>query len=377
MKHRPRAPRRLSRRRSSAAITAALLLGLAACGGDTATSTSGSGADAADVEDFGLGADVLEAAREEGELSYVGSTLQAETGERIQTIMRDTYGIEVTITPLRAAETLERLRTEERAGNRTIDVVGLGVQYGAVMKEEGLSEAFQPEGFPEFFVDAAEYDEEGYWYPFQLTLYGVAVNSAQMDPSDISSWDSLADGSVSEPMVIADPSIGSGGFTWSVAMQEDAEFGPDYLEELGGQDNLQLGPVHADNVARLARGDVAAYFPFGAFSLAELQGSAADDVELVYPGGIPYVGPINLSLTKDAPHHNAAQVFMSFLMSEEGQTLIAEGGQTPTRTDIEVPDERYHLATYDRVIETNLEAVLENHENVEEFSQQYFGGAGN
>ncbi|SCG77961.1 ABC transporter substrate-binding protein [Micromonospora inositola] len=362
-----------NRRRAAALVLAVVLAGALAACGDDAKSGAGSAGTSSQADDFGLGADVLAKARDEGSVNHVGSTLNPDIAKQMQNIMKDRYGIKLSITPLRAAETLERLRAEQRAGNRTVDTVGLGVQYGEIMKKEGLSEAFKPTGFPGFLTKAAEFDEDGFWYPFQLTLYGVAVNKSKLDPSKVSDWWSLADGSITEPVIFADPLLGSGGFTWAVAMEGEEKYGASYLNTLGERSNVQLGPVHADNVARLVRGDVAAYFPFGAFSIGEIKGSGRDRVELVFPGGKPYIGPANLSMTKGAPHANAAKVWMSFLMSEEGQTLVAKGGLTPARSNIKVPDPKSDMAHYTEVIETRLDNVIANHEQVEAFSQKYFG----
>lgn len=41
-----------------------------------------------------------------------------------------------------------------------------------------------------------------------------------------------------------------------------------------------------------------------------------------------------LFITKEAPHPNAARVFLDFLLSKEGQTAIAEGGLPSIRTDL-------------------------------------------
>lgn len=351
-------------------LAAAIALALTACGGNSGASAESNGTPA---DDFGLGQDVLAKAKDEGTVNYAGSTLSPDISKKMQKILKDEYGIKLTVTPLKAAQALERLRSEARAGNRVLDTVGLGVQYGEVMKKEGLSEPFKPTGFPDFMSPATEFDAEGYWYPFQVGLYGVAVNKKLLDPSKVTSWKSLSDGSVDKSLVMADPSVGSGGFTWAVAMEGEPGYGDSYLTTLGDRPNLQMGPVHADNVARLARGDVAAYFPFSAYSLHEIQGSAKNDIELVYPGNTPYIAPINLSLVKQAPHPNAARVWVSFLMSDAGQKLVAEGGQTPVRKGVTVPDPKFDLAKYPEVVETRLADVIAKQDQVESFSQQFFG----
>lgn len=323
-------------------------------------------------DDFGLGGNVLAQAREEGTVNLGGPTFDPAFVEVVQEIMLDRYGIEVTATPLRAGQAVERVRTEQSSGNAFIDVLGLGAQYGEVVKSEGLSQPFKPEGFPDLLVPEAEFDEEGYWYPFSLTPMGVAVNRSVIDPALIQDWWSLADGSIDETMVLADPALGAAGFTWSVSMEADSEYGEPFLSELGTRPNLQLGPVHADTVARLVRGDIGAYFPFGAYSLSELVGNSADEIELVYPGDSPYLVPVNLMLLASAPHPNAAKVFISFLMSEEGQTLASQDNPIPSRRGIAVADPKFNMQLYGDVIGTSIASVLARQGEIEAFAEKYF-----
>lgn len=39
-------------------------------------------------------------------------------------------------------------------------------------------------------------------------------------------------------------------------------------------------------------------------------------------------------ITKDAPHANAAKLFVDFMLSAEGQSLLAEGGLPSVREDV-------------------------------------------
>lgn len=361
-------------RLSGGLLAALLAIPLAACGsgGAAPAAAPASGGAQVAVGDCQLDQALLDAARTEGTVHQMGSTIQPPVVAQMQQILTDEYGIALQISSVRAAETLERIRTETLSGNQTIDTVALGVQYGELMKREGLSEPFLPDGVRENLVEQAEFDADGYWYPFQISLYGVAVNTALTDPASIDDWWALADGTVTGPMVVADPTLGSGGFTWSVAMLNDERFGAEYLTQLGARPNLQYGPVHADNVRRVVAGDAAAYFPFGAFSLGEIGEDARDRVELVYPGGVPYAAPHNLSLVAGAPHPNAARVLMCFLMGAEGQALIAEGGQTPARQGVPVTDERFDLETYGDAIPPYLNEVIDAQDQVETFVREYY-----
>ena len=58
------------------------------------------------------------------------------------------------------------------------------------------------------------------------------------------------------------------------------------------------------------------------------------------------------SIAKNAPHPNAAKLFLDFLMSEEGQTLVGKGGSLPANPNVPWfdpglrPDVGHFRATY-------------------------------
>jgi iron(III) transport system substrate-binding protein len=52
-------------------------------------------------------------------------------------------------------------------------------------------------------------------------------------------------------------------------------------------------------------------------------------IKAIVPGeGAPYV-PLGASILRDAPHPNAARVYLNFLLSETGQSMLAAEGFKP------------------------------------------------
>jgi iron(III) transport system substrate-binding protein len=54
--------------------------------------------------------------------------------------------------------------------------------------------------------------------------------------------------------------------------------------------------------------------------------------------------PSPITIFKGSPNAEAAKKFVDFVLSKEGQTIIAEEGTLPVRSDVKVP-ERYKLPT--------------------------------
>jgi len=47
--------------------------------------------------------------------------------------------------------------------------------------------------------------------------------------------------------------------------------------------------------------------------------------------------PVSVSLPKSPPRPNAAKLFVDFMLSKEGQTIMYEVKRNPTRTDVNQP----------------------------------------
>lgn len=70
-------------------------------------------------------------------------------------------------------------------------------------------------------------------------------------------------------------------------------------------------------------------------------------VEVVYPDDGTTVLPRGIAIAADAPHPATSRLFIDFLLSEEGQYAVAEGGLSSYRDGVEGPG----LHTYQEVVD--------------------------
>jgi len=47
-----------------------------------------------------------------------------------------------------------------------------------------------------------------------------------------------------------------------------------------------------------------------------------------------FVSPVGMGIASNSPHPNAARLFVDYVLSKEGQQIIAGTGRTPTRSGI-------------------------------------------
>ncbi|OZM78853.1 ABC transporter substrate-binding protein [Pseudonocardia sp. MH-G8] len=77
--------------------------------------------------------------------------------------------------------------------------------------------------------------------------------------------------------------------------------------------------------------------------------------EVVFPQDGTVVLPRGLGITPDAPHPNTARLFLDFVLSQEGQRAVAEGGLTSYRPDVvAAPGLRTYQEIVDQVGEQNV-----------------------
>lgn len=60
---------------------------------------------------------------------------------------------------------------------------------------------------------------------------------------------------------------------------------------------------------------------------------------MIIPGDGTVTVPYVISLVKGTPHPNAGKLWLSFIMSDEGQKIFAEGFVRPSVPGIELPAE--------------------------------------
>lgn len=323
------------------------------------------------AEDFGLGAEVVSAAEDEGTVVHAATVLVPEVFEEIEAAFEERYPIDVQIENTRAGDAVERVRTESRAGQTlTYDTLALGAYFLEGLSREDLLADFRPNDFEDHALLEAESDD---YFPLVSNLYGIGVNTAVVDEGERpSAWADLPTLNIGAPVLAHDPQVGSGGYIWFLTMLENPDFGEEYIRGIGDIPELQLGASIADNISQLVRGEVGVYFPMTTIDISNVKGT---DVEFVSPTEGPVTTPIYSGILEEAQHPNAAQLWLSFLWSKEGQELLGQGAQAPVRDDASVADGRWDLNEAAPVSVVSNELFLDQLEATKEglFSQYGIG----
>lgn len=299
---------------------------------------------------------VLREARKEG-------TLVISTGrtEAMRDIMGKSftkkYGLEIQWMVGSGAQTSARLVAERRAGLYTNDIsVDGGNTSIARYKQSGYLEALPPAFILPEVKDKSAWldnklpflDTEGL-YVFSMTLYPqspLIYNTDLINPEEFSSYKKLLDPKWKGKFISADFTLAGAGLKWFGAMIEK-DFGPilglDYMKAFARQEPLIIRDSRLAG-EWLMRGK----YPFG-FNI-QIESQMAEyrrqgirvPLENYTPeeGGYLTSGGQNLTFFKNAPHPNAAKVFINWILSREGARAVTRASiKHSTRTDIGNPKE--------------------------------------
>lgn len=265
---------------------------------------------------------VVAAAKKEGRITLytasIGSPFQKEVLQRFE----KTYGIRVEAFEARASEVRERVRIEQAAGRFAGDVHYNGQTATWLMERDGN---FQPHGpIPNLKNIDSIYTVDGTRVPCEINSYGLLANRNLVKPADEpKSWLDLLDPKWKGKLLSDDMRALGGGSVFFVVMHDT--FGKQFHEKYATQKPV-LARDLAGSERRTARGEFPLYVPFLLSDYNQIRGLPVKPI--VPAEGRPYV-LFNLTVLKNAPHPNAARLFINFYLEPEQQLVFANAGFNP------------------------------------------------
>lgn len=291
---------------------------------------------------------------EEEKEDYTGEALQIYAAygglDEIAQKFEEETGIPVEMLSMSSGEVLSRMRAEE--GRALGDVwFGGGIDSFMVAAEEGLLHPYHsPEA--EAIEDRFK-DPDGYWTGVSIVLVTYVVNQPLAEDLDVPipmTWEALTDPMYAGEVSMPNPGISGTAYTAIASM----------LQILGEEDGwAYLDALDANIPYYAERGSE----PPQQASLGEVLVGISPDginsqregypVEVVYPeDGTPWWhSPV--AIIEGTNNVEAAQKFVDWTLTEEGQAFLAEVSPRPsTRPNVPLPEdipslEELNLVDYD------------------------------
>lgn len=360
-----------------AVTLSALLMIVSACGGSSPAPASQQRSSEEPSTSESTENSLEELANEEGQVT-VYCAASTDACQEVANRFNERYpNIEVQNFRQPGGVLFERLRTDAARGNTVADVwMHSDIATYLIGVEEGLVEPYETEHeFPDSYNVLIPHG-----YPAWVTTLAVGINTDLVNPEDqkalAASWDGVLDPKWKGKIATADPSQSGSVFNYFFVLKEqmgDEAFWK-WLEGLSQQDVAIFDSAVPPGEA-VARGEFA--MALTGEHLFSQQVTRGAPVSVAYPKPVPgYVGVIGL--VANAPHPNAAKLYLEWFISREGQAAFSEIYETQSaipglETDrglskavgYEPPDEVFVTLTVEEV----QKQTAEREEFLRRFSQ--------
>ena len=257
-------------------------------------------------------------ARKEGELVWYTSMSLTDFPKIVGAFEKAVPFVKVRANRLSQSTVITKIDTEARAGLYAVDVVGSAPVEMWELKQKGHSAPYlSPElkAFP-----AGSYDPQGYWSSFEVTPIVLAFNT-KLVPQDEAprTYQDLL-----QPKWRGKMNLGSDEYAWYSVMLDGMgkAKGLEYMKALAKQQLHIPGSSSIMRVQLMLAGESAIVIAARGRRVTEYKEKGAP---IDYRLFDPYPAEPNaLALMRRSSHPHAAILFIDWLLSEEGQSLMAQ-----------------------------------------------------
>lgn len=262
---------------------------------------------------------------------------------------------------------MTRLRSELSAGVSNPDVLLIADSMTMTsLKQEGhLQSYLSPEREA---YDEALYDPEGYFYGTKLITTGIVYNTAAEHQPE--RWQDLTGPDYEGLVTMPSPLYSGAALIHLATLSDNPDLGMGYYEA------LQANRVEAQGGNGGVFNAVASGTkPYGIVVdfLPIREAAKGSPVEFVFPeeGVSAVTEPVAIMQAANNP--DAAQKFVNFVLSQQGQELVSQQGYLPAHPAV-APPEGFPARDTIQLMPINIEQALEQEEILKQRFSDLFGG---
>jgi iron(III) transport system substrate-binding protein len=258
-----------------------------------------------------------EGARREGQLVFYTS-VSAQDNPRIMTAFEKAFSfVKSDVYRGTPRSAFLKAATEARAGRHAVDVVGTAPLEMWQLKQAKLSTGYLS---PELqAMPKGSFDPEGYWAAFEVTPIVVAFQTKLLKGPDIpSTYQDLLN-----PKYKGKMNLGTEEYDWFSVMLDSMgqDKGLAFMRALAKQDLHLPGPSSRMRVQLMLAGESAIALAARGRRVIDFKEQGAPIDFRIFE---PYAAePNSLAIMARAPHPHAAMLFADYLLSQEGQVMLA------------------------------------------------------
>ena len=268
-----------------------------------------------------------DAAKKEGHVVWYTTFIVNQAAQPIADAFMKKYpGISVELTRADSIPTALKILTEAKAGRIQADVTD-GIETAPPLLKENLLASYIPNGTDKYPAELKV--PKGFWHSVALYFFTPGVNTNLVPKgTEPRTLQDLLDPKWKGKMAWSSAS-GTGGaaFVGAVLTSLGEDRGMAYLKELAKQNVITVGITARAIVDQVINGEYPiALEIFNHHTVI----SAAQGAPVTWVPMEPILAPMAVaSVVKDAPHPNAAHLFLDYLISEECQKILAQADYLP------------------------------------------------
>ncbi len=285
--------------------------------------------------------DLVQAALKEGQVTWYSTLIVNQIVRPITEAFERKYlGIKVSYSRAGAADTALKIRNEARARHVAADLFD-GSNTVFLLEDAGLVADFHPQAASSWPAELR--DPKGHWTALNAYFWTAAVNTDLVKPADEpKTYDDLLDPKWKGRIAWTHDLTPGGppGFIYNILTTKGQEQGMAYLRKFAAQQPASIPAAQRVVLDKVISGE----FPLCVMILDyHVTISAAKGAPVKWLKMEPLLQSMGLvSVVKDAPHPNAARLLVEFMLSDEGQKILADNDYLPASPTVsaKVPENK-------------------------------------
>jgi len=275
---------------------------------------------------------VLTAARTEGTLTWYVAQVEGAKAEMLGKAFTAAHpGITVSVIRTTGQVAYQRLLLDIKNRTPQCDVFSTtDISHMPVLKGRKELAEYIPDNAAAMVPAFKTRSDPGYFYITNASRYLLLYNSARVKPEDApKAWTDLLDPKWKGKVAMGHPAFSGCMGTWTLSLKK--LYGWRFFEDLA-KNNPRIGRSAADPITLMSAGEclVGPSSVAGAYLAID----RGNPLAVVHPsdGLVLCVTPSAIPI--NAPHPNAARVFLDWMLSEQYSNLLAGDGAEPIREGV-------------------------------------------
>lgn len=290
--------------------------------------------------------DTLEAARKEGKVVVTGPP-DAQVRKLLPEAFKKRYGIAMEYQSARGSDSANKMRAERAAGIYTADaaLAGSNTMFTVMLRENMLA-PLRPELILPEVTEGKNWKRGSIWFvdpeeKYVLRLFSTVneafwINTDEVKPGELRNVKDLLNPRWKGKIAFMDPTVAGTGANQAANLY--AFFGEDFVKKLFIDQKTTFSRERRQLTDWLAHGTY--HVVFGGED-GELERLRKEGMPITSVHGLDDMagslsGGNQVGLYTNAPHPNAARVFVNWMASKEGSEIYARAlNMVPVRADID------------------------------------------